>query len=400
MLRTMIISPVSRQASSLKKAVGELERFATVSRTLDRYPAAASDVIRALRAHAPQVVFLSLEDMEKALNTVKILENEVAGLQIIAIHSHCDAAILRETMRAGLREFLSEPFELQALGETLGNVEALVAKRPPEHPGTDQVFSFLPSKAGVGTTTLALNVSAALSRLENTRVVLSDFDLNSGMLRFLLKLKNTHSVVQALENSPKLDEELWSALVTSFGQLDVIHAGKVNPNVRIDPEQLGSVLQFWRRNYDVNCFDLSGNLERYSLEIIRESKRVLLVCTPEIPSLHLTREKLAFLKSMDLDGRVSVILNRVPKDPLLSGKQVEDVLGVPVFKTFSNDYLAVNQATTSGQCVDPKSKLGRQHTEFAHELLERTPQPVTDVKRKLMDMFSVSTVASTAHAQK
>jgi hypothetical protein len=36
------------------------------------------------------------------------------------------------------------------------------------------------------------------------------------------------------------------------------------------------------------------------------------VCTPEVPSLHLTREKLAFLKTMELDTRVSVVLNRSP----------------------------------------------------------------------------------------
>jgi pilus assembly protein CpaE len=399
-LRTMIISPVSEQVESLQKAMSELARFATVCRTMDAYPEAVTDVIRALRAHAPQVVFLSLEDIEKAQHTARILENEVAGIQIVAIHTHCDAAILRETMRAGLREFLADPFELPALREVLGNVKALLEKNPPAHTATDQIFSFLPSKAGVGTTTLAVNLSAALSRIEKTKVILTDFDLNSGMLRFLLKLKNEHSVMEALENSPNLDESMWSSLVTSIGQLDVMHAGKVNPNLRISKEHLVTVLQFWRRNYDVACVDLSGNLERYSQELIRESKRVLVVCTAETPSLHLTREKIAFLKSLDLDARISVILNRVPKSPVLSEKQVEDVLGVPVLRAFSNDYTAVSQATASGEFVDPMSKLGRQYTEFAYELLERTPQPSADRKRKLLDMFSVSSVVGAAHAQK
>jgi Flp pilus assembly CpaE family ATPase len=91
-----------------------------------------------------------------------------------------------------------------------------------------------------------------------------------------------------------------------------------------------------------------------------------------------------------------VILNRVPKDPILSGKQVEDVLGVPVLKTFSNDYAAVNQATATAEFVDPKSKLGRQHTEFAYELLDRAPQPSVDRKRKLLDMFASSPVTTAA----
>jgi phosphoribosylformylglycinamidine synthase len=48
--------------------------------------------------------------------------------------------------------------------------------------------------------------------------------------------------------------------------------------------------------------DLSGNLERYSIEIMQDCKRIMLVCTPEIPSLHLAREKINFLKTLDLDS--------------------------------------------------------------------------------------------------
>ena len=37
------------------------------------------------------------------------------------------------------------------------------------------------------------------------------------------------------------------------------------------------MIEFMRRNYQVLCFDMSGNLELYSLEIMRESRRVLLI---------------------------------------------------------------------------------------------------------------------------
>ncbi len=65
----------------------------------------------------------------------------------------------------------------------------------------------------------------------------------------------------------------------------------------------------------------------------------MLVCTPEVASLHLAKEKLAFLKSVDLHGRVSVLLNRVHRKAVLGAEKVQDLLGVPVFRSFSNDYL-------------------------------------------------------------
>jgi pilus assembly protein CpaE len=228
--------------------------------------------------------------------------------------------------------------------------------------------------------------------LGGTRVLLSDLDLSSGILRFLLKIRNQHAIMEAVEHLQELDENLWQQLVTNVAKLDVLHSGPMNPNVRVDPAQVHDLGQFWLRNYDVACVDLSGNLERYSLEIIRDSQQVFLVCTPEVPSLHLTREKLAFLKTLDLADRVSVVLNRVSKQSPLTPQQVQDVLGVPVQYSFINDYLVVNRATTSGDFVDPKSKLGRQFEELASGLLNRAVAE-TGSKRKFLEFLSAPTQA-------
>src|SRR5262249_46696369 len=160
-------------------------------------------------------------------------------------------------------------------------------------------------------------------------------------------------VLDAVEHSVAMDEDLWPQLVSRIGSLEVLHAGRINPNLRIEAGHIRNLIQFMRRNYDTLCFDLSGNLERYSLEIMQESRCVMLVCTPEIPSLHLAREKLAFLRNLDLDGRISVVLNRVHKKPLFTKDQVEDVVGVPVVESFSNDYNTVNKAMAEGRVIEP-----------------------------------------------
>jgi Flp pilus assembly CpaE family ATPase len=193
--------------------------------------------------------------------------------------------------------------------------------------------------------------------------------------------------MEAVDHLQELDENLWQQLVTTVNKLDILHSGPMNPNVRVDPAQVHDLGQFWLRNYDVVCVDLSGNLERYSLEIIRDSQQVFLVCTPEVPSLHLTREKLAFLKTLDLDTRVSVVLNRVSKQSLLTPQQVQDVLGVPVMHSFVNDYLVVNRATTSGEFVDIKSKLGHQFEDLASSLLNRAATD-SGSKKKFLEFLS------------
>ncbi len=390
MLRSIIICPDSELSGQLEETLVSLGDV-SVFRTLSHYPS-ATDLIRTLRAHAPDVIFLSFESLEKAEETVQLLEKESGDAQVIGIQRTLDPVVLRTMMRLGVREFASFPFETQGLIDSLRHAASIMGNKPAGYESTSQIFSFLPSKAGVGTSTLVLNVAAALSRVPKSRVLLSDFDLNSGMMRFLLKLQNTYSVLDAVEHSAAMDEHLWPQLVTTLGNLDVLHAGQINPSLRIEPTQIRNLVQFMRRNYNSLCFDLSGNLERYSIEIMHESKRVILVCTPEIPSLHLAREKLQFLRSVDLESRTVIVLNRMAKKPLFTKAQVAEIVGVPVIASVTNDYVGINEATASGSFVDEKTDLGKQYTLLSTALSEASaPSAGRGTKRKFLEQFAVST---------
>jgi len=398
-IRSIIISPDPDLADRLVLALDQTQRV-SVARIIDGYPPAV-DLVRSLRAHAAELLFLSYDSIPLAHEVVKLLESEASHVQIVAIHHEMDPEVLRETMRDGIREFLVEPFEHKPLIESIMHLQTLLDRRPAVYQTTNHVFSFLPSKAGVGTSTIALHVSAALGRKHDNQVLLSDFDLNSGMLRFMLKLTNAYSVTDAVEHAVEIDENLWPQLVTKVERgLDVLHAGRINPNYRVEPAQIRNLINFMRRNYKTLCFDLSGNLERYSLEIMQESKRILLVCTPEVPSLHLAREKLLFLRDLDLDSRVSVVLNRCQKKQLFSNQQVEDLLGVPVMRSFPNDYQGINRAVTAGALVPPNSEMGKCYTSFADTLVEEPSkgqqQGGDSGKRKFVEFFSAGRTNSPA----
>ena len=237
MLRTIIIGPDARQAQLLENALSALANELTVGRVLLAYPD-EGELIRTLRTYAPEVIFLSFEKGEYAMSVVERVRQEVEGVQFVAYHRDCDAATLREIMRAGVRELVAEPFELSALVESLRNVKALVEQKPPMYTSKGRIYSFFPAKAGSGATTMALNLSAALSRVGDTRVLLSDLDLSSGILRFLLKIRNEHAIMEVLDHMHELDENLWQQLVTTVAKLDVLHSGPLNPNVRVEPSQV------------------------------------------------------------------------------------------------------------------------------------------------------------------
>ena len=387
MLRGIAISLDQELSDRLEDLLTEVGHIGLV-RKIEKYPTGI-ELSRFLRSHAPQVVFLSIESLAKAVDTIAGIEAAVPGMQIVAISRSCDPQTLLELMRIGVREFMSMPFSRQDLYETLGRINENLEKKPVASFATDLMFSFLPSKAGVGASTIALNASVFASQLPEAKTVLVDFDLNSGMQRFMLKLDNEYCITDAAENSFRMDDNLWPQLETSIGNLDVLHSGKLNPNFRIEASQVRHLIDYMRRMYKVVCVDLSGNMEKYSLEIMQESKRVYLVCTPEITSLHLAREKYNYLKTLDLGDRVTVLLNRAQKRALISPAQIEELLGIPVAMTFPNDYQGVHRALTMGRNVEPSGELGKQFSKLAQSMIERKTAPAPDGKRRFVEYFNL-----------
>ncbi|MBY0505388.1 MAG: hypothetical protein K2X03_15855 [Bryobacteraceae bacterium] len=394
MLRSIIICPDLELSESLQANLLDLGQVA-VLKAVDKYPH-AHELLRIVRTNGPQVIFLSLQQIDRALEVVKELEQSAPGVQFVAVSRTTDPQVLIDVMRVGIREFLSLPFNLQVVADSVTRLREALDKRPVVMHSTDLLFAFLPSKAGSGTSTIAVNAAIAMSRhLQDNKALLTDLDLNGGMIRFMLKLENEYSIVDAAEHSLAMDENLWPQLVTSVGNLDVLHAGRINPSFRLEGTHVRHLLDFARRNYKSICVDLSGNMEKFSLEIMLEAKKIFLVCTPEIPSLHLAREKYMFLKNIELGDRVSVLLNRCTKrNQVISPEQIENLLGMPVTMTFPNDYHGVHAALTAGRQVDPNSELGQHFQTLARTMLDSSHSgpsaatPAAAAKKKgLLDMF-------------
>ncbi len=233
-----------------------------------------------------------------------------------------------------------------------------------------------------------MNTALALSRMADTNVLLADLDLNSGLVGFMLLLTNTqHSIVDAAENALDLDENLWPKLVSTKDKLDVLPAGKLVPGFRIEATQIRHMLSYARRHYAAICVDLSGMMERYSIEVLHEAKRIYLVSTSELPALHLAREKLKFLRDQDLGNKVSILMNRSQKNGQISLAEMEKLFGAPIFMSFPNDYAGVHQALTAGKHVDSSSPLGARFRELAETMVTKKTHPA-ERKRGLMDMLT------------
>lgn len=342
-LRVQLICPDAGMREQLQQAFGELGQHSVLFHAVPGYPSGA-ELARIMRTFSPQVVFLSLERLDVALAVVRFLESEAQGLPIVAVHAEPDRERMIESLRVGARDYLTPPFEASALAGVLERVRGVLHIAPLSYKATEHIYSFLPVRAGVGTTTVAMNTSIAFARETGLKVLLADLDLTNGMIRFLLKLPQDLSIVDALARAEEMDVSLWPQLVTHREGIDLLHSGSVNPQAFLEAAQVQGLIDFARCNYDALFFDMSGNLERHSLHVMQESKQVFLVCNPDAGSLFLGREKIQFLKTIGLGDRILAIVNRSDQALAVPVKKVEEFLGVPIAGSFVDDTFEVNRA--------------------------------------------------------
>ena len=180
----IIISPQADTAAHLLSKINELGAIRII-RSFSEYPS-ESELTRFVQLNGPAVAFLSTEDPGIAVKLATAIDRSGTGTQVVAIDRSCDPQMLVEIMRVGVREFVTIPLDLLKLDEAIGRVTEVLARKPLAFASTDAVFSFLPAKPGDGTSTIAVNVSSAIAQRSGHRTLIADFDLNVGMVSFLL----------------------------------------------------------------------------------------------------------------------------------------------------------------------------------------------------------------------
>ncbi len=128
MLRAMIISEDQEAADALGAALTETGR-AGVVRVLQRYPT-GNELMRILRAQAPQVFLIDVELLKEALAVASTLATNAPNAQVVAFARRCEQRTLLELMRAGIREFVGVPDGFAELPGVLDRAAAALERAP------------------------------------------------------------------------------------------------------------------------------------------------------------------------------------------------------------------------------------------------------------------------------
>ncbi len=236
-------------------------------------PADAEVLLDRIERHRVDVVLLENGRVSVPLEEfVRRVKNTSTQPSVFVLHPDASPELILEALRAGANEYLYPP-----LADTLKDAfQRLAANRSRSLTGgpggLGRVFGFISARGGCGATTFAVHVATDLARQLKQPMLVADFDFDAGLLRFLMKSKNTYSVRDALDNLHRLDLSLWKGLVTSHANsIDFIPApedlvAKRHP-LR---EEVIHLLRFVRSVYPVSVVDFGRSVSLAALDSLPE----------------------------------------------------------------------------------------------------------------------------------
>ena len=316
-----------------------------------------------------------------ALVAVERLRASSSTLAIFAVARAADPELILQAMRAGANEFFTwSSTGGDGSGEGVmqaGFHEALRRAAARSQAGNKQpsaMLAFLGAKGGAGTTTVAVNCAVELARLSKRSTIVVDLKPSLREVAIFLGVRPRFTVLDAIENLPRLDSEFLRELVARHKSgLDILAGSEEfdRPNGQ-DAWAIEELMRVLGRIYDFVIVDIGNLISACTVSILYGADNVFLVVNPDVPSIRNAQRLVHRVNQVGAGSdRVRILLNRVSEQPLIAPKQIETALGHAIDHSFSSDYRTVASALNAGVplTLSNHSALASQFGRFTRQIL-------------------------------
>jgi pilus assembly protein CpaE len=237
------------------------------------------------------------------------------------------------------------------------------------------------AKAGIGTSTVALNLATALKKGKQPRsVVLVDLNLYSNDLALFLDMATPRGLRDLAGDLSRLDTTiLKNLLVTHSSGIQLLAAGyQESEDTPLPPGCVLHTLSTLRTMFEFVVVDCGSTLELSARESLELSLQVMVVSQLSVPTIRRTKRLLQQVQQfVQSQGRVMVAVNRYLAKEAGLLKETEEVLGQKATWLIPNDYATVSRAIDSGAPLiqlAPRAGITQQYCRQAESLVqELTP---------------------------
>jgi pilus assembly protein CpaE len=379
-IRVVLVDPNDESRHVLQRLLSGISSV-WIAEVCATYEAAA----RSVTEHAPDLTLIGLDaDPEQALGQIQALLRAHPQALVLPASKLRDGDLILRAFRAGAREFLPLPAQLD---ELLAAIDRLIPTESASGAATrlgSQIIAITGAAGGVGCTTLAVNLAATLAHDPERTVVLADFDLLFGSVDACLDIIPDQTLLEVAQSVDRLDLTLLKRSLTrhTSGLYVLPHPIAMEDVPKIDPEALRRVLGMLRAAFDLVVIDTSKALQASDFTAFEMADTILLVTQLDLTCLRNSARLVQLFRQIEgLTDRVRVVANRVGGMGTEIGlKKAEEALNTTIRWQIPNAFKEINTARAKGVTIDvvaPGCRAHRVIQEIAREFL-----PAADARPK------------------
>ncbi len=301
----------------------------------------------------PEIGIVSVDhDADKALTLIEGLRESAPECSILVVSSSTDGQLILQTIRAGAKEFLTQPVSVEDL---VGAIERISNQRFGQGEGKTRgckVIAVAGATGGVGTTSLAVNLGCVLAMRPHLSVVLVAFELSVGDADVFLDTIPDYTLVDVAQNVSRLDFTLLKRSLTkhSSGLYLLPRPVKLQDTSLITADDLYRVIGLLKATFSHLIFDLSKSYSEVDMVALESAEHILLLTQLDLPCL---RNVVRLLMSLDeaegLKEKIQIIVNRAGlQDGQISLKKAQETIGRKIEWQIPNDYRTMAEVRNNG----------------------------------------------------
>lgn len=247
--------------------------------------------------------------------------------RLLVIGERNDIVLYRRLIRIGVSDYLVQPVTPLALLDSI----ATIFMEEEDSKDLGLVIAFIGARGGVGSSTVAHNAAAILSRQFDATTLLIDADIGFGTAGLHFDMSGPQGLADVLKEGEDLDREMLERLTQwrdkRFGILTA--PDRPDQMAAPDPGVMRHVVDQARRLARYVVLDLPHGWAPWTAEALAAADRVVLVAAPDLPSLRNARTLLALIQKLrPNDEPAQLVLNRMPLrgKPLISAEDFSRIL--------------------------------------------------------------------------
>jgi len=307
---------------------------------------------------------------------------DFAQVPILFLSARGQVADKVEGLTVGGNDYLTKPAAPQELVARVGVLLGTFTERKMGH-----VIALFGSKAGIGTSTISVNLALALQSRSSDMVVLVDGHDEGGDIGVFLNMPHTHHAGELAARIDLLDQDVFqNALLRHASGLRVLLAPpETSLASSISPSAWEHIVEELRRISGVVVFDGPPLHSATWAPMLGLADEVFLITTPEITAMRrLTAAQELARSRVRIPDNVRVILNRYNEGSGFSVAAISRALGVSIHVTIEDVGPINTFAVNHGQPLflsDKRNPLTRTISNLAREIVQRKSRAGSEGKR-------------------